>query len=145
MAARWTIAKALDVLLAEINAAAPKRSKASDGGIGDARHSNLTSDHNPCACCDTVCARDFTQDPKGGLDCQQLADFLEGRAQGGDVRIKYVIWRRQIMSGPGQRHPCAVWRPYRGTNAHTKHLHLSVTHEHADDTRTWDWPPTAVS
>jgi hypothetical protein len=145
MKGRWHIAPTLDVLLAELNAAAPQRSKLSDGGIGDARHSNKTSDHNPCPCCETVCARDFTHDPKHGLDCQQLADFLEGRALAGDPRIKYVIWRRQIMSGPGQRNPVGVWRPYRGTNAHTKHLHLSVRHEDVDDSRSWDWPPEPVT
>lgn len=141
----WRIATSLDRLLAELNAAAPKRSKASDGGIGDARHSAKTSDHNPCACCQTVCARDFSHDPKGGLDGQQLAEWLQGRALAGDTRIKYVIWRKQILSGPGQRHPCGVWRPYTGKNTHTKHLHLSVVHERCDDDAPWGWPPVPAA
>ena len=136
---KWRIATSLDRLLAELNAAAPKRSKASDGGIGDAKHSAKSSDHNPCGCCQTVCARDFTHDPKGGLDGQRLADWLQGQALAGDTRIKYVIWRKQIMSGPGQQHPCGVWRPYTGKNAHTKHVHLSVVHERADDEAPWGW------
>ena len=35
----WYVARSLDQLLAEINASAPHRSKASDGSIGDASHS----------------------------------------------------------------------------------------------------------
>ena len=46
----WYVAHSLDQLLAEINASAPGRNKASDGSIGDANHSNSTSDHNPCDC-----------------------------------------------------------------------------------------------
>lgn len=138
---RWTIASALDTLHGEINAAGPNRSRASDGGIGDPRHAQRSSDHNPCVCCQIVCARDWTHDPKHGLDCQKLADFLESRAQAGDVRVKYVIWKKRIMSGPNQRNPCGIWRAYTGKNAHTKHLHLSVTHEHVDDAAPWGWPP----
>lgn len=134
-----------DGLLGEINAAAPDRNRASDGGIGDARHSSQSSDHNPCDCCEIVMARDFTNDPAGGLNCQRLADWLQGRADAGETRIKYVIWRRQIMSGPGQQHPCAVWRPYRGNNPHTKHLHLSVAHDACDDEAPWGWPPVAAA
>src|SRR6188508_2031617 len=38
---------ASDVLLAEFNYIGPKRSKASDGTIGDTAHANDSSDHNP--------------------------------------------------------------------------------------------------
>jgi hypothetical protein len=142
----WRMAHALggtpqDGLLGEINASAPNRNRASDGGIGDARHSAQSSDHNPCACCGIVCARDFTHDPHGGLNGHQLAAWLEDRARAGDTRIKYVIWNKRIMSGPGQTHPCGVWRTYRGKNPHTKHVHLSVTHDQCDDTAPWGWPP----
>jgi hypothetical protein len=130
-------------LLGEINASAPKRSKISDGGIGDERHSATKSDHNPCRCCRVVHARDFTHDPAGGLDGQQLADWLQARAHAGEQRIRYVIWNRQIMSGPGQNYPCGVWRPYSGKNAHTHHVHLSVSHDNCDDDAAWGWPPTA--
>ena len=140
----WRIAPALDTLHAEINAAAPTRAKASDGGIGDAKHSARASDHNPCDCCRIVCARDWTNDPPT-FDAQRLADWLQGRALAGDKRIKYVIWHHRIMSGPGQSHPCGVWRPYTGKNPHTKHLHLSIAHDHADDDAPWGWPPAAAA
>jgi hypothetical protein len=140
----WHLAPALAVLRDEINAAAPQRSKASDGYLGDPKHATRTSDHNLCVCCGVVAAADWTHDPKGGLDCQLLADFLQVRAGKGDVRVKYVIWKKRIMSGPGQRNPCAVWRPYTGKNAHTRHLHLSVTHERVDDDGPWGWAPEAA-
>ena len=41
----WDVFNRLDQLLAEINASAPNRNKASDGSIGDADHSASTSDH----------------------------------------------------------------------------------------------------
>jgi hypothetical protein len=144
----WRMARSLgatgkDGLLGEINASAPQRNRASDGGIGDTRHQAGKSDHNPCGCCKVVCARDFTHDPNGGLDGQKLADWLQARALAGERRIKYVIWNRQIMSGPGQPHPNGKWRPYSGKNPHTKHVHLSVHHgsDQYDDDAPWGWPP----
>lgn len=113
----WYIARSLDKLLAQLNTLAPNRSKVSDGGIGDPAHSARTSDHNPITGTGQVCARDFTHDPAGGLDCGSLAARLTSF---GDSRIKYVIWDRRIWT------PGVGWRNYTGTNPHTHHLHLSV-------------------
>lgn len=133
----WRVAKSLDRLLAQLNAFAPRRSKASDGSIGDATHATRASDHNPHYVLNgqaLVTARDFTHDPADGLDCQWLADTL---ARSRDPRIKYVIWNRRIMSGAGGPSSWA-WRPYDGTNAHTKHLHLSVVADaRCEDGRDW--------
>ena len=120
----WRVAPALDTLLGQLNALAPRRSKASDGSIGDAAHRTGTSDHNPrmIAGQNLVSARDFTHDPANGLDCNVLADALR---LGRDSRVKYVIWANRIMSGSSGPQPW-IWRPYRGANPHTKHLHLSV-------------------
>jgi hypothetical protein len=144
----WRMAKSLggtgkDGLLGEVNASAPKRSKASDGGIGDAKHSARSSDHNPCECCRIVCARDFTHDPAGGFDAHAFATWLRTRALAGETRIKYVIWNKRIMSGPGEAKPCGQWRSYTGKNPHTKHVHLSVVHRGCDDDAPWGWPPDA--
>lgn len=125
MAAAWRVAGSLDQLLDQLNALAPRRSRASDGSIGDAVHASRSSDHNPwlvLAGQAYVTARDFTHDPAGGLDCDRLADALR---RGRDPRVKYVIWQRRIMAGAAGPSPW-TWRPYSGTNAHTKHLHLSV-------------------
>lgn len=143
----WRMAKALGAtgklgLLGEINDAAPTRSKASDGGIGDARHAKSVSDHNPCKCCRVVTARDFTHDPKHGFDAGAFAEWLRARVLAGETRVKYVIYNRRIFSGQGQNHPAGVWRKYTGTNPHTKHVHLSVRHgAFMDDDRPWGWPP----
>jgi hypothetical protein len=123
--ADWKVAPALDQLLGQLNELAPLRSKAADGAIGDAAHASRGSDHNPHWCYSGqayVTARDYTHDRRGGLDCAQLAAAL---CAGKDRRVKYVIWSEQIMAGFGGPAPW-TWRPYRGPNAHTKHLHLSV-------------------
>lgn len=118
----WYIAGSLETLRGQLNAMAPRRSKVSDGGIGDAAHAGRTSDHNPnsyrnAAGARQVCARDFTHDPAGGLDCHWLATKL---TTSGDTRIKYIIWNRAIWT------PGVGWQKHTGDNPHTKHLHLSV-------------------
>ncbi len=112
----WYIARSLETLRAQLNAMAPRRSTASDGGIGDAAHSARTSDHNPTSS-GQVCARDLTHDPAGGLDGHWLARVL---VASGDSRIKYIIWDRRIWT------PGVGLKAYTGSNPHTKHLHLSV-------------------
>src|SRR5690606_13626231 len=123
----WRVAKSLDVLLGQLNAMFPGRSKISDGSIGDAAHATRDSDHNPWYGPGIVTARDYTHDPAGGLDGQWLADSLVASR---DSRIKYIIWNRRIWQGS--------WQPYYGANPHTKHLHLSVVASPAcDDTTPW--------
>lgn len=125
----WRMAYALDVLLAEINTKAPRRSKISDGGIGDASHATRDSDHNPWVKdrdgVGVVRARDFTHDPAGGLDCNVLARFLASMlgkhpALGPGA---YIIWNDRIIS---TNRLSEGWREYTGSNEHRKHLHLSV-------------------
>lgn len=130
----WRMARSLDTFLAQLNAARPLRSKASDGGIGDAAHASRGSDHNPWYGPGIVTARDFTHDPEEGVDIARLAEELR---ESRDGRIKYVICNRRIMAGGGGPSPW-VWRPYSGSNPHTKHLHLSVVASPAcDDSRPW--------
>ena len=134
----WRVARSLDRLLAQLNAAAPRRSKVSDGSIGDAAHASRTSDHNPWVkdgAMGVVTARDYTHDPANGMDCERLYQAL---VRSRDPRIKYIIWNRTITSGNGQTSPW-VRRAYTGSNAHTKHLHLSVHSSKAlyDDVRDW--------
>jgi len=88
----WRLAKSLEVLRAQINAYAPKRSKASDGTIGDEAHATTNSDHNPWVIdqngMGVVTAIDFTHSPSTGLDCGQLLNALLASR---DIRIKYII------------------------------------------------------
>jgi hypothetical protein len=138
----WRVAKSLNVLLAEINRSAPKRSKEDDGSIGDASHASRTSDHNPCPCHLVVCARDFTHDPEGGFDAHEFADWLAGRLKTGqEGRVKYMISNSRICSGPNQPYRPGVWREYKGQNPHTAHVHVSVAHPSGlfDDMGPWEW------
>lgn len=139
-------AKSLATLKAEIDRAAPHRSQVSDGWIGDAAHATRDSDHNPWVVYQgqgIVRARDFTHDPRGGLDCNVLARRLARRLRRRVLRPHpaltsgaYVIWNRRIISfdrrGEG-------WRPYTGSNPHDHHLHLSVALSAYgfDSTRRW--------
>ncbi len=122
MAKPWYVAYALDILLGQLNAIAPDRSRKSDGSIGDAAHSARASDHNPNNYRRAdgryqVCARDFTNDLAGGLNVQRIVDLLVAHA---DRRIKYIIWNGRIWT------PGVGWRPYTGDNPHTLHAHVSV-------------------
>jgi hypothetical protein len=124
------IAKSLDTLRAQVNAAYPNRSKSSDGWIGDAAHRARKSDHNPNQA-GVVQALDITHDPAHGLDAGKLADALLASH---DERIKYIISNRRIGYSSDWK-----WRPYSGTNAHTQHCHVSVKDAPIlhDDPRRW--------
>ena len=115
----WTLHPALEKLREQINAKWPERSRVSDGTKGDARHAASKSDHNPNAE-GVVCALDITHDPKHGVDCTFLAEALR---ESRDPRIKYVIWNKRIFSSTIQPW---MWRPYNGSNPHTRHVHISV-------------------
>ncbi len=135
MSSKWYVAPALEELRLQLNEAFPRRSKISDGGIGDEAHASRSSDHNPwvkdAKGVGVVTARDFTHDPAGGLDCRWLADELVKHK---DPRIKYVIWDHQMVSSyPAYGYKAWAWRPYHGVNAHAHHLHLSVNPE----SRSW--------
>lgn len=129
-------------LLEQVNAAYPKRSKASDGWIGDTAHAARASDHNPKVS-GAVVAADFTHDPKGGFDSYAFAEHLRTSK---DARIKYVISNGRIFSGNGGPSPW-TWRKYTGSNKHDKHVHISLLDEarHHDDNRDWKMPPTMTA
>lgn len=123
----WRVAKSLDKLLEQLNAAAPKRSKISDGAIGDAAHATRDSDHNPWVkdgAMGVVTARDFTHDPANGADMNK---FTEAIRLSKDSRVKYVLWNRQMYSSyAASGYAPFMWRPYSGSNPHTRHSHVSV-------------------
>lgn len=112
----WRLAKSLEVLRAQINEAWPRRNRKSDGTIGDAAHSNRTSDHNPNEN-KVVNALDITHDITNGVDCHALAEIIKE-----DPRVKYVIWNGRIFNASILN----AWRTYRGSNLHTSHIHISV-------------------
>lgn len=118
----WRIAKSLETLRDEVNAAWPARNTASDGVIGDAAHAASASDHNPNAA-GVVCAFDITHDPNGP-DGNDLAERLRLRQH---PDAKYIIWSGRICSAyaRGAALPWE-WRPYSGADPHTNHIHVSV-------------------
>lgn len=126
----WRLARSLDRLRAQVNAAVPGRSKASDGSVGDLAHSARKSEHNPDAN-GVVRAIDITHDPKGGFDSYAFAEHLRKTA---DKRVYYIISNSRIAN-PGQ-----PWRKYTGSNPHDHHVHISVVSDPKlyDDTKDWD-------
>jgi len=125
----WRPARSISKLRDQVNARWPKRSRKSDGIIGDLAHSRRASDHNPVR--GVVHAIDLTHSPATGLDVHALADrMLASR----DPRIKYLISNRRIGSAKtGWR-----WNRYSGSNPHSGHLHVSVhLAPRADDIKEW--------
>ena len=131
----WTLAPCLEQLRAQVNTAAPLRSKAADGTIGDAAHAATISDHNPDLA-GVVRALDITHDPAHGMDAHALADAIVASR---DPRIKYVISRgRMARSYPKPGIPTWSWAPYTGPDPHTGHAHVSVVDDHrADSVAPW--------
>lgn len=132
-----TLAPALAQLRAQIDAAFPTRSKASDGWIGNAAHAALggadASQHNPNPE-GVVCAIDITEDLSVGLDCMRLMDELDAS---NDPRIFYLIHDRQIDNSDDSR------TPYYGSNPHTLHMHISTWYKKPtvyNDARPWNLP-----
>jgi hypothetical protein len=118
----WTLAPALVQLRREVDLYAPKRSRKSDGTIGDAAHSSRVSDHNPNEE-GVVCAIDFTHDPRGGFHAHKFAEQLRLRClRIEEVRVNYIISNGKIAS---KSHKW-VWREYDGLNAHESHVHVSL-------------------
>lgn len=126
------LVKSLATLRAQVNQLAPKRSKVSDGWIGDTKHAARKSQHNPDGD-GTVDAVDITHDPKNGMDADKLAEAIRTSK---DKRVGYVIYNSRIFSGATGKQPF-VWRKYTGANAHTKHVHIDVIDKHQDDTTPW--------
>jgi beta-lactamase superfamily II metal-dependent hydrolase len=136
----WRPAKSILKLRSQVNVRAPHRNKASDGTIGDKAHCQRNSDHNPWVrdgSIGVVTAIDITNDPAGGCDANTIAEAIRASR---DPRVKYIIWNRRIAnsSAMGNSQPWQ-WRPYHGTNPHTKHVHISVKPDKSSYDSTVDW------
>lgn len=104
----------------------PDRDRRSDGWIGDLRHSARPSDHNPDPETGIVRAIDVDRDvhKSGKPDLMpDIADQIRLAAKAGEKRVSYIIFAGRIASSRmGWR-----WRPYKGSNPHNHHLHVSFT------------------
>lgn len=114
----WRLAPSLVALEAEADRLAPRRSRASDGSIGDQAHRRRKSDHNPAG--GYVHGLDLTHDPAGGFDAHAHARAVALRA---DPRIEYIISDGRIWERETKR-----WKRYTGQNPHRHHAHFSIRH-----------------
>ena len=126
----YFLARSLVQLRNEVNQRWPERSKVSDGWIGDAAHAARKSDHNPDWSAPgrrrgVVRALDITA---RGIDVDLLLKHTTN-----DSRVAYVIYNRRIY-----QHSTG-WKPYRGSNPHTSHVHVSIAHTATaeNDTKLW--------
>jgi hypothetical protein len=119
------LCKAGQQLRLQVDDSFPDRDRASDGWIGDSRHSARRSDHNPDAAGIVRAVdidRDLSYDAKPDYMCD-LADQIRLCARRGDKRISYVIFNGKISSARSLWR----WRAYKGINPHVKHCHVSFT------------------
>ena len=130
----WRLAKSLDQLRRQVNAAYPNRSKYADGTIGDAAHARTDSEHNPNSA-GVVRAIDITHDPTNGVQGQRLANDVIAELDRRGVR-GYVIHAGRIRSTYVQR---GVWRRYGGSNPHNTHVHVSYITGY-DNRAAWPLP-----
>lgn len=125
----YWLAPALVALRNEVNALWPGRDKTSDGWIGDKRHADSKSDHNPAqwpgAWAGVVRALDLDNDLGPGANGRTLWDALAQQLGKHPAlgRGAYLIYDRRIISTDRLREGT---RPYTGVNPHTGHIHVSV-------------------
>lgn len=123
----WHLAPALVQLRAEVNARWPKRSKRSDGTIGDAAHSARRSDHNPNAR-RSVNAIDITA---SGIDTGALIAAAKRHPS-----VRYIIHNNLILNRDiGNFRP----RRYNGKNPHKTHVHISIYQTKVAEQRRQSW------
>jgi hypothetical protein len=119
------LCKAGQQLRLQVDDSYPDRDRASDGWIGDTRHSARPSDHNPDAE-GIVRAIDIDRDLSGKAKpdlMPDLADQLRLCGKRGDKRISYIIFDGRIASSK----KAWAWRTYDGSNKHNHHCHISFT------------------
>ena len=122
------LCKAGRQLREQVDDAFPDRSRASDGWVADARHVKAgKSDHIPDPVSGIVRALDLSRNlcSSGEPDlmpylADQIRDFAK---RDKSKRIAYIIFDKKIASAR------SFWRfrPYRGSNPHIKHMHISFT------------------
>lgn len=147
MAAPWALVACLKALHGEFDLLFPKRDHASDGTIGDLRHQQESSDHNPdetgrtpytdADTLNEVHAIDVDDDlRKAGWSMDRCLQIIILRHRNGqDDRLQNVIYNRRIWS----RSWGWTAKAYTGASAHTEHAHFSARYTSAQeaDTRPW--------
>ena len=115
------LSKAAVQMREQIDDSFADRSRKSDGWIGNEKHQNTKSDHNPLPDTGEVCAIDV--DAKL-CDQTEMSIYLAEQirvAAKTDKRISYIIHAGKIASAK------SFWKfiKYRGINPHHRHIHIS--------------------
>jgi hypothetical protein len=130
------LCKAGQQLREQIDDSFPDRDRKSDGWIGDAKHSNRKSDHNPDPSNGIVRALDVDKDFDSRADTSiYLANQIRLCARR-DKRIKYIIHKGKIASAKS----LWIFRPYSGYNRHDAHIHISFSKKGDQNGRWFDIP-----
>jgi hypothetical protein len=134
--ATWHTDPCLILLRDQVDQAAPYRNKESDGTKGDEAHQGTDSAHNPDpADGNEVDALDLTHDPVNGAD---MAILTEALRKSKDDRLYLVIFNGQQFSSYSKNGiPPFTWRPYSGSNQHTRHAHVETNDKSHNETRLW--------
>lgn len=127
----WTLAPSLVRLRAEIDRLFPHRDKTSDGTLGDPAHASRQSDHNPNSR-GRVNALDVDVDDR---DPNRDLRALLVKAATRHPATAYIISNGKIYHRKDGFTP----RTYTGTNAHTKHVHVSIAQTIGAETHTRPW------
>ena len=122
----WHLAPSLVQFRAEVDKKWPKRSKKSDGTIGDTSHAARKSDHNPNSR-GSVNAIDITYP---GVDPDVVIAAVKKHPS-----AAYVIFNRHIYSATDGW----VKKPYTGISPHTEHLHISIKQSVKAENSTVKW------
>jgi hypothetical protein len=135
-------------LRSEFDDIAPRRSKASDGWIGDTAHQQSVSDHNddetgnvPIHDADAVHEVHAIDVDSSGpwpdeLTMEKVVQFLLARCRSGaEHRLRYVIYNRRIWSASSGW----VQQAYAGASPHTEHAHFSASYDTAREASTASW------
>jgi len=143
----WVLVPCLVSLRGEFNELAPRRSKTSDGSIGDAAHASTSSDHNPdetgatpyedADSVNEVHAIDVDKDlNRAGWSMDRAVGIIVARHRLGlDNRLQNVIYRGLIYS----RSWGWTAREYTGPNPHNEHAHYSARYTSAQESDTRPW------
>ena len=122
----WHLAPSLVQFRAEVDKKWPKRSKKSDGTVGNAAHAATKSDHNPNSR-NSVNAIDITYP---GVNPDVVIAAVKKHPS-----AAYVIFNRHIYSATDGW----VKKPYAGVSPHTTHLHISIKQSVKAENSTVKW------
>lgn len=134
----WYVDRGLSVLIAQEKELYPGLVV---GTIGDPKHAEEISDHNPSKEAHDKGAVDAADFMIGGhFTFSAAQQFVNELVKYKDWRIAYIIFNGRIISSYVVNGVKAwTWRKYNGSDPHTNHVHLSVNDNHEKDASAWQF------